>query len=317
MATQAQIIPVASGKGGVGKSFLSANLAIGIARRSFKTIAVDLDLGGSNLYSYLGMTNDNPGLGDYFREKKALRDYVVKTGLENLEFIPGEGRTTFMANLNYLQKKKLIRELSKLNAAYIILDLGAGTTYNTLDFFDLANNGIVVSSFEVPAVMNTLTFLKNCLFRKISSHFRNEFLIYDKLNTAMKESSNENPLSIKDLIEMVTEINTSKAEEMKELLRKFNPRILFNMVSSKEELELVKKVDQGIVKNLSLSVEYFGIVRYSAEVKNSIFKREVFYNKYIENIAHTDINTIVSKIVSNKNIIEPNSMENMLQLMNK
>jgi flagellar biosynthesis protein FlhG len=55
------VIPVASGKGGVGKTFVSANLAIALAELGYRVITVDLDFGGANLHSFLGLSNCHPG----------------------------------------------------------------------------------------------------------------------------------------------------------------------------------------------------------------------------------------------------------------
>ena len=63
------IIPVAGGKGGVGKSILAANLAMALAQAGHETIAVDLDLGGSNLHSYLGISNTFAGVGDFLIDR--------------------------------------------------------------------------------------------------------------------------------------------------------------------------------------------------------------------------------------------------------
>ena len=76
-----KIVPIASGKGGVGKTFLTANLAIALAEAGHRTIAVDMDLGGSNLYSFLGIPNRFPGIGDFLKARSAeLEDLQVKTG---------------------------------------------------------------------------------------------------------------------------------------------------------------------------------------------------------------------------------------------
>jgi Mrp family chromosome partitioning ATPase len=69
------IIPIASGKGGVGKSFLAANLAMALAQSGHRTIAADLDLGGSNLHSFLGLPNRHPGICDFIRK---LAERIVK-----------------------------------------------------------------------------------------------------------------------------------------------------------------------------------------------------------------------------------------------
>ena len=146
------IIPIAGGKGGVGKSFLSANLAIALAQAGRDTIAVDLDLGASSLFAFLGLANRFPGIGDFVRAKRGeLSDLLVPTECPNLRFLPGDGRSPFMANIAHAQKKKILRGLKMLPAEYIILDLGSGSTYNTLDFFSLGQTGIMVTTPDHPS----------------------------------------------------------------------------------------------------------------------------------------------------------------------
>ena len=65
------IIPIASGKGGVGKSFITANLAIALAKLGKQVIVADLDFGGSNLHTCLGIHNTHPGIGDFLRARFA------------------------------------------------------------------------------------------------------------------------------------------------------------------------------------------------------------------------------------------------------
>ena len=80
-----------------------------LARRGHKTIVVDMDLGGSNLHSFLGLSNRYPGIGDFLKAKTAdLEELLVPTGTANLQFLPGDGRTPFMANIPHGQKEKLI-----------------------------------------------------------------------------------------------------------------------------------------------------------------------------------------------------------------
>ena len=169
MAETTTIIPIAGGKGGVGKSFVTANLAVALARRGHRTIAVDLDLGNSNLHTLLGLQNRYPGVGEYLRGtiKCAPTELIVETSVPGLGFIPGDGRMPFMANITYNQKLAIFRLLKALPARYILLDLSAGTAYNTLDLFQLGKSGIVVTTPEYPALMSTLVFAKNLVLRAI------------------------------------------------------------------------------------------------------------------------------------------------------
>ena len=109
MTTTPVIIPIASGKGGVGKSVFTANLAMALAKLGHATIAIDLDLGGSNLYSFLGLPNDYPGIGDYLKARYGeLEAMLVQTNMANLKFLPGDVRSPLMANIPYAQKTRLI-----------------------------------------------------------------------------------------------------------------------------------------------------------------------------------------------------------------
>ncbi|MCK5736715.1 MAG: P-loop NTPase, partial [Spirochaetaceae bacterium] len=65
-----KIIPIAGGKGGVGKSVIAVNLALSMSMFGKKTVLVDLDLGGSNLHTMLGLRNSNPGMGNFVSGRK-------------------------------------------------------------------------------------------------------------------------------------------------------------------------------------------------------------------------------------------------------
>ena len=177
-AKEMTIIPVASGKGGVGKSVITANLSVSLAEKGCRVVAVDLDLGGSNLHTCLGLDNNNPGIGDYLRAHYGnLDELLVDTYHPNLKFLAGDARSPLMANLHTAQKNKLMNHLRKLDADYVLLDLGSGSAYNTLDFFAMSYNGLMVCTVEYTSLMNLLTFLKNLALRRIEMQLpRNTFL---------------------------------------------------------------------------------------------------------------------------------------------
>ena len=85
-----QIIPVASGKGGVGKSLLSANLAIALGQAGKKVLLVDLDLGASNLHLVIGQTSPKTGIGTYLTGQTPFEQIISPTDYENVYFIAGD-----------------------------------------------------------------------------------------------------------------------------------------------------------------------------------------------------------------------------------
>ena len=94
------IVPVASGKGGVGKSLISANLSIALGQAGKRVVLADLDLGGSNLHTMLGLRSVRAGIGTFLTDKGAsFDDIVVPTEYDNVRFIPGDAEIPGIANL--------------------------------------------------------------------------------------------------------------------------------------------------------------------------------------------------------------------------
>ena len=79
-----QIIPVAGGKGGVGKSLIAANLAIALAQAGKKTYLIDMDLGASNLHLILGEYGAKKGIGTFLSKASKFDEIITKTQYENL-----------------------------------------------------------------------------------------------------------------------------------------------------------------------------------------------------------------------------------------
>ena len=110
-----KIWAVGGGKGGVGKSLVSANVAICLALMGNKVVAVDLDLGGANLHTCLGLPIPSVTLSDWVSKKITnFEDLLVPTPINNLKIISGAQDEMGMANLKHMQKNQIIRKLAFL-----------------------------------------------------------------------------------------------------------------------------------------------------------------------------------------------------------
>ena len=141
------IYTVGGGKGGTGKSFITASLGTILAQQGKKVLLVDLDLGASNLHTFLALGKPQISLKQYLnKEVHDINEVVVQTNQPNLSVISSAGCSLEIANLYYAQKVKVIRAIKKLSYDYIFIDLGSGTHYNTLDFYLISNEGIIVNT---------------------------------------------------------------------------------------------------------------------------------------------------------------------------
>ncbi len=291
------IIPIASGKGGVGKTIFAANLAIALAELGHATVVADLDLGGSNLYTCLRMPNKYPGIGDYLKAGDiAFGDLPVQTRFPNLKFLPGDGKTPFMANISYDQRLLLLKEIKSVSARYVILDLGAGTLFNTLNFFGLAYKGMIITTFETPSVMNFIMFLKNFIFRVISNVARHNPDILNLLIAAFQKPINSEALTVSHLVHRIAEIDPKLARQIQKTCGRYRPRIIFNMGDHPDELNMVEKLDHTLRQGLSVEADHFGFIFHDDAVRQSAKKREVLLSSYPQSIATQNIVRIAKRV---------------------
>ena len=130
------IWPIGGGKGGSGKSFLASSLGRLLAGLGKKTLLIDLDLGAANLHTLVDVPYPEKCLSDFIRKKYPFwKTSFWKLPFPNLFLISGAQDNLDIANLPYDKKLKTLKAISKLKYEYILLDLGAGTSFNTLDFF--------------------------------------------------------------------------------------------------------------------------------------------------------------------------------------
>lgn len=278
MAQQTTIIPVAGGKGGVGKTFLTANLAVALALRGHTTIAVDLDLGNSNLHSFLGLENRYAGFGEFLRAgaRRAPEELVVRTSVPGLGFVAGDGRMPFMANITYNQKRSLLRALKQLPARYVLLDLSAGTSFNTLDLFLAGDSGILVTTPEHPALMNMLVFIKNAVLRALEQALRGSGLTAERLNELYRQGVEDPVFTVERFRRELAETHPAALPLIDKVCRRIRPRLVHNMLESFQDTETFARIDSTLEEALSVECDHIGAIPYDASVRQSLRRPGIF-----------------------------------------
>ncbi len=291
------IIPIASGKGGVGKTFVTANLAVALAEMGHRVVAVDLDFGGANLHSFLGLSNRHPGIGDFLKARVAeLDEMLVPCSIPNLMFLPGDGKTPLMANIAYAQKIKLISRIRKLPAEYILLDLGSGSSYNMLDFFRLSPAGLLVTTPEHPAVMGMMVFLKNFLLRSFERKTARNHGIRNMLRELYKMPMDEQMSSIKDVHQKINDEDCLAGEAVSRIYRRCRPRIVFNMAGHPDDAGLCYQISRTLEEILSIKSDYFGFIYRDKNVLSAIRSGHPFLPNYRHSLAAENIVRIAQRI---------------------
>lgn len=255
-----QIIPIASGKGGVGKSLVSANLAVALGKLGKSVILADLDLGASNLHLVLGQQAPKAGMGTYLSGNADFENIILQTDYTNVRFIPGDSEIPGLTAMKLSQKNDVIKKLQSLESDFLILDLGAGTHTSILDFFLLSPQGIIVTAPTVTATLNGYLFLKNAVFRLMYNSFKKNSKAYKFLESLKSDSQSLQKLYIPKLIESIAAIDPGSASVFERRMKQFRPRLIMNMIDDPKDADKAQKIRRSCAEYLGLELEHLGVM---------------------------------------------------------
>ena len=292
------IIPVASGKGGVGKTLISVNLAYALANLGKKVTLLDLDFGGANIHTCMGYSVAPDGIGNFLNQRNSkLQDYILSTGNRNLSFISGDAEMVGIANITAAQKKKLISQIFHLDADYVILDLGAGSSYNTVDFFILSACGILVVMPELTSILNAYSLLKTAVFRRLFLEFKSIPEVKDLFNEQIKKGG-EDAWKVSELLRMIKKVSPATYLKALYFVNEMSPKLIMNMAISPTDIEMGEKIRKISRSFLNLDVDYLGFMYRDKSVHESINKRVPLAVSNPENGIYQAIAKVAYKIAS-------------------
>jgi flagellar biosynthesis protein FlhG len=157
--SKTRIITVASGKGGVGKTNISTNLALAYGRMGKKVILMDLDLGLANVNVVLGII-PKYSLYHLIKKQKTMKEIIMDTGY-GIQMVAGASGFAKIANLSDDERDIFIKELTALsNADVIIIDTSAGVSRNVISFIAAADEAIIVTTPEPTAITDVYGIIK-------------------------------------------------------------------------------------------------------------------------------------------------------------
>jgi len=268
------MLPVASGKGGVGKSVFSVNLGVALAELGKTVVLADLDLGASNLHTLLGIKNRHNGFGGLIHKTDPnVEALVIESGIPRLFFIPGDGLLPGTANLDYFVKRKILKELAILPADYVIMDLGAGSSYNVVDFFLSSSSGIIATMPEITSVLNSYSFLKTALYRALFRSFPPKGQERKMISEFVSRKIEGTDESFSSLLDSLSSACPATAPDVIARLSGFYPRVVINMGKSNTDLAIGGRLRDIAQRNLGLTIEYIGFAPWDNLVPRSVAER--------------------------------------------
>ena len=236
-------------------------------------MAVDLDLGGANLHTTLGVDLPKQSLSDFFAHRSnSIQNCVTRTGIPNLDLISGAQDAIGISNLHHTQKIQLLQNLRELDADYLVLDLGAGTSINTLDFFLYSDIGLITLLPEPTSIENAYRFIKAAYFRRLRLS-RYLVQIYNLIDMAM---DSKNPLGIRTPSDLFSEVNNASPEagmRLKEEIEKFCPKLILNQARTQTDVDIGFSVKSVCKKYFGIEMDYLGYLDHDSAVWQAIRRK--------------------------------------------
>jgi flagellar biosynthesis protein FlhG len=292
------IWPIGGGKGGTGKSFFTGNLGVSLAALGYRTLIVDVDLGAPNLHTMIGLTEPSKNLSDFINRKTAtLTETVDETQIPQLYLISGARNNLDIANLAHEQKMKVMRAIEKLPYDFILLDLGAGTSFNTIDFFMISDSGIFITTPEPTAIENIYRLIRSVYFRKIRQVLKHQHfqVLAEEASKRNRDATVNNP---EILLDMVREMDPEQGDNLEEALRSFQFQLVVNQVRRQDNPNLGSLICKIINKHLGLRIAFAGNISFDDRIHDAVCQKVSYLRKYPYTQAATDIRDICKNMLS-------------------
>ncbi len=294
-----EIWAIGGGKGGIGKSFIISSMGNYLARQGKKVVLVDADLGAANLHTFLGMGRPENSLTDFFENRASLSALRVKSGIDNLELLAGAIHSMVPENIKYAQKLKFFRHIKKLEADFILIDLGAGVHFNTIDTFLLADKKIVVIVPEITAIENMYGFIKNVFFRQLmntlgSNGFKDEF------KAAWEGRLANSVTTLKQFVEHLKRVSAPMGRIIEDELAGFRLDLVLNQIKFNREKRIGNSVKSICLKYFGMDARYVGHIGVDDFIVSSINNRQPYIETYSESKCAREVAAITHNLMDDQ-----------------
>jgi flagellar biosynthesis protein FlhG len=186
----------------------------------------------------------------------------------------------------------------------VLLDLGAGTSYNIIDFFLVSDLGLLTVVPEPTSVENAYRFIKSALYRRLRNAASNEE-VRQTVETALDA---KNPLGIRtplDLLAVVQKSHPEAADAFRAEIAAFRPRFIVNQVRDEADQAIGHQLVAACARHLGVRSTYAGFVHYDEAVWRCVRQRRLFMAETPQSLAAQDIARMARSLVQNETLELP------------
>ncbi|MDD2896789.1 MAG: P-loop NTPase [Aliarcobacter sp.] len=248
--SKTKLITITSGKGGVGKSTFTANMAFLLSRRGFNVAVLDADIGLANMQVLFDVKPQNT-LFEYIDGTKTLDEVITKTIYPNVHLIAGRSGYQYGTNKNTFVFSRIVKDIISLSKFDILLvDTGAGLNEYVKEFLSISDNILAITTTDpsaltdVYSLMKMLSVDKNKLMLSFN-HTRN-YQIGETIANSLVNLGKKNRLNNDFMVEYVGNVSTSANISTTGRLRK----LFANEFSLDETTKQLQVIIDQLLKNI-------------------------------------------------------------------
>ena len=266
-----KIWAIQSGKGGVGKTFVSSSLALTLSKLQYNVLVIDLDLSGANIHTALGLNPSYLNLRHYLDGQKQLSELILPTTYPKLSYVQGIWDSWLPFDFESFDDQRFIQDLRGLNFDYILIDFGVGTFEKYFNLFRECDEKILVSSPEPTSIEKNYRFIESYICQNLKTKSTPE--AFSKLISTLRDfrhKSLDKPFSFKTYLKE----NEGMTLEPFNKLNREPIKLIVNGIRSHSVSDLGYSIKSVCNKYYGLQIEYVGFLEFDNSVLQSIKNRE-------------------------------------------
>ena len=248
--SKTKLITITSGKGGVGKSTFTANMAFLLSRRGYKVAVLDADIGLANMQILFDMKPQNTFF-EYIDGTKTLDEIILKTTYDNVYLIAGKSGYQYSTNTNSFVFSRIVKDIISLNKFDVLLiDTGAGLNDYVREFLSISDNILAITTTDPSALTDVYSLMKMLSFNKNKlmlcfNHTRN-YQIGETIANSLVNLGKKNRLKDDFMVEYIGNISSSANISTTGRLRK----LFANEFSSDETTRQLQMIIDKLLQNI-------------------------------------------------------------------
>lgn len=248
--SKTKVIVVTSGKGGVGKSTLTSNIAYLLSQKKKKVAVLDADIGLANLQVIFNLKPKKTFM-DYLEGECELEDIQLKTSYNNITLIAGKSGYQYSKIKNSMHFDRLVNDLVALNKYDVLLiDTGAGLNEQVQEFIDITDNIFAVTTTDPSALTDVYALMKMISMKKnklmLCFNFTAKYDIGASITTSLKNLALKNKLNRNFMVQYMGNVSQMNSISTTGRLRKLFAKELKQDVASLE----LNLVVENLLKSL-------------------------------------------------------------------